>query len=65
MRRSVTEYARDIWLDLVCATERQVQHQEPAVAFVRGRDLLWFLVPIIGIIFFVEAPRARAQRSAK
>jgi hypothetical protein len=54
--------AQKIYLELLVASE--YQDQQPEYINARWYHLLYFLIPIIGIMIFVEAVRAVHKHSA-
>ena len=49
------------YLDVLCA--RDYPEQEPAHAVAKNADLLWFLVPVCGLVLFVSAIEARYAKA--
>lgn len=55
--------AQRAYLDCLCA--RGYEEQEPEFISARWYHLLWFLVPVIGFLLFVEAVRHAGRRAAR
>ncbi len=52
--------AGKLYLDLLVATD--YPEQEPAHESANNWDLLWFMVPVVGFLIFIEATKKRHQR---
>jgi len=51
------KFAADLYLEFKCA--KGFPNQEPAYKNAKGRDLLWFLIPIYGFLIFLEVIESR------
>ena len=57
----MSRVAKDFYLALVCASG--YEDQEPACNYAKWYDLLWFALPIIGFVLFINIVKDRHDRA--
>lgn len=55
----LNKVAQDSYLDILVATEHP--KQAPEYQYAKWYHLFWLLVPIVGIVFFIESIRSLAK----
>jgi len=61
--KTLDKWAQRAYLELLCAENHP--EQVPEYVYARWYDLLWFLIPICGIIGFFLAVRERYEKNNK
>lgn len=49
----MNELSKNIYLELLCS--KGYENQTPEYKYAKGKDLLWFIIPVIGFLFFINS----------
>lgn len=49
----MNDLAKEIYLELSCS--KGYENQTPEYKCAKGKDLIWFIIPVIGVLFFINS----------